>query len=81
MPLASIVGGLIGFSMGLIGYGLATRVIERWLVAAERDDDEPIIMTRAELERWAIGFRRMVFAGTVLLFPLAGLLIGFAIGG
>lgn len=80
MPLAVIVGGLIGLSMGLIGYGLANRAIEGWLVAAERDEDEPVTMTRAELENWVISFRRMVFAGTVLLFPLAGLLIGLAIG-
>ncbi len=79
--MAAIVGCLIALSMGLIGYGLATRIIERWLIAAERDEDEPVAMTRIELEQWAIGFRRMVFAGTIILFPLAGLLMGLAIGG
>ena len=81
MLLVAIVGGLIGLSMGLIGYGLATRVIERWLVAAERNEDEPVVITRLELEQWAVGFKRMMFIGTVILFPLAGFLIGLAIGG
>ncbi|MFC0218313.1 hypothetical protein ACFFJ7_07905 [Pseudochelatococcus lubricantis] len=81
VPQAAVIGGLLGLSMGLIGYGLASRVIEAWLDAAECDEDEPVAMTRDELERWAIGFRRMVLAGTVILFPLAGFLMGLAIGG
>jgi hypothetical protein len=81
LPQAAVVGGLLGLSMGLIGHGLVSRVIGAWLDAAERDEEEPVSMTRAELERWATGFRRMVWAGTVILFPVAGFLIGLAIGG
>lgn len=80
LPIAAIVGAFIGLSAGLLGYGLANRVIESWLVAAERDEDEPVVMTRSELERWIVGLRRMIFAGTVIVFPVAGFLMGLAIG-
>lgn len=79
--MAAIVGGLLGLSVGLLGHGLANRVIESWLDAAERDEDEPVAMTRGELEKWIVGLRRMVFVGTVIVFPVAGFLIGLAIGG
>ncbi|MGV6873741.1 hypothetical protein ACUSIJ_13740 [Pseudochelatococcus sp. B33] len=80
LPLAAIVGGVLGLSAGLLGHGHVNRVIERWLDAAERDEDEPVAMTRAELEERIAGLRRMIFAGTVILFPVAGFLIGLAIG-
>ncbi len=81
LPWAAIVGGFIGLSAGLLGHGLANRVIEHWLAAAERDEDEPVAVTRPELEQGIAGLRRMVFAGTVIVFPVAGFLMGLAIGG
>lgn len=66
--------------MGLVGHGIASRAIERWLIVAEADEDDPVSISRPELEQWAAGFRRLVFIGTVIVFPVAGFIMGLAIG-
>jgi hypothetical protein len=63
--------------MGVIDYWIVRRLIDRHVSAV--DDVTPTQEERALFERRAARLRKLLVAGTVVLFPIVGCSIGAAI--
>jgi hypothetical protein len=71
------VGAAAGLALGLAQYWIARTLVERNLDAAEADEPFP---DRRRREEKLAAIKRLLFASTVVVFPVVGYVVGRAFG-
>ena len=75
---AGLIGAAIGLVIGWVDYRIVAGVVEGRL---RRLDTSETAAEKADYERRIVLLRKLLFAATVVAFPIAGYFAGRALGG
>jgi hypothetical protein len=75
---AGLIGAAIGLAIGWVDYRIVAGVVEGRL---RRLDKSETAADKADFERRIALMRKLLFAATVLAFPVVGYFAGRALGG